>query len=284
MSHFSELSLPGKGITNAAVEYQEPKVVNAYSQERPEDHSPPMLTDFTKWSERDIVAFLEQRGEDYDDCVGFDALAARCAECEANTGPATKPTAQSGAVVDEEDPLEAFMAENEAAAAQPSVQQPESRQTAACDDADHMESYLAAHAARQQAVIKENVGTAYDSDEEVYETARAIDEANNASADRQNKDVDPLPSIDHSTIDYKPFRRDFYDENPELFIMDDDEVLEARRRMQMHVSGRDVPKPISEFHHCGLPKQLEDVIAASGFRTPTAIQAQVLPVCFLVLY
>jgi hypothetical protein len=282
MSYFSGFSVSGKVISNAGVEYQEPKIVNAYSHDRTVASVAPVPTDFTQWSEKDIVAFLEQRGEDYEDCIDFYALVARAAECEENTGPATQRPTQPVTGTDEEDPLEAFMADNEIAASKPSVQQPEVRHTAACDDADHMESYIAAHAARQQAVSKENVSTAYDSDEEVYATARAIEEANDASIDRSRKDVDPLPDIDHSTIDYKPFRRNFYDENPELFIMEDSEVLEARRGMQVQASGTDVPKPISEFYHCGLPKPLADVVAASGFRVPTAVQAQVLPVCFLV--
>ena len=33
-----------------------------------------MGTDFAQWSEAEIRAFLDQRGEDYDDCPDLDAL------------------------------------------------------------------------------------------------------------------------------------------------------------------------------------------------------------------
>ena len=45
-----------------------------------------MGTDFTSWSEKEIVAFLDRRGEDHDDCLDAFALVARAQECEHNTG------------------------------------------------------------------------------------------------------------------------------------------------------------------------------------------------------
>jgi hypothetical protein len=33
-----------------------------------------MATDFSQWSEAEVRAFLEQRGEDYDDCQDLAAL------------------------------------------------------------------------------------------------------------------------------------------------------------------------------------------------------------------
>ena len=45
-----------------------------------------MGTDFTSWSEKEIIAFLDRRGEDYEDCIDAFALVARAQECEHNTG------------------------------------------------------------------------------------------------------------------------------------------------------------------------------------------------------
>jgi hypothetical protein len=45
-----------------------------------------MGTDFTTWSEKEIVAFLDRRGEDHDDCIDAFALVERAKECEHNTG------------------------------------------------------------------------------------------------------------------------------------------------------------------------------------------------------
>ena len=237
-----------------------------------------MPTDFTQWSETDVKAFLDLRGEDYDDCVDAYALMARAAECEHNTGPATKPGAQQAPQDDEEDPLEAFMADNAVTATAPS-HRTQDAQPAACDTEDHMDAYVAAHAARRHAPSGAVAARAAyaDSDDEVYAAAQAIDDAK-AQQEPQRKDADPLPAVDHSAIAYAPFQKAFYDESPELFVMEEEEVAEVRGRLQLRVSGPDAPKPVADFDQCGLPKPLREAVAAAGYTEPTAIQAQVLPV------
>ena len=281
------MELPDPARFNAAHEYEDPAQLRALH--RPAEQPAAMAgagTDFATWAQSEVVAFLEQRGEDYDDCTDFAALRQRAAECEHNTGPAVKPTAQpapgqqGNSAIDDDDPLDAFMADN--AAAEASAPQRDTNAPAlaadALDEADRMADYISAHDASKRA--KQAPSAAYDSDDEVYAVADAIERegAKSQPGPPERRDADPLPPVDHSTIRYAPFKRDFYDEHPELFIQDEAEVAAARQRQQMHVTGRDVPKPVAEFAQCGLPKGLNDVLAAQGFAQPTAIQAQVLPV------
>ena len=289
--------LPNTVLKNAGKEYEEPKVVQALHRQAAPTAAAAAPTNFSEWSQQEIVAFLDLRGEEYDDCIDFYALAARAAECEHNTGPAARPAPPAAtADLEEEDPLEAFMAGNAAAAAaEPAKPPPTATAAAACDEVDDMEEYIEAHAARRAprgaptatpppVAATTAAGCASD-DEEVYAAAAAAAAAANGSAadGAPRRDVEPLPPVDHAAIAYPPFKRSFYDEPPDLFVLEEEEVAAARERLAVRVTGGDAPKPIAEFDHCGFPKPLADAITAAGFTEPTAIQAQVLPVRLLVL-
>ena len=276
----------------ATKQYEEPVQHRALHRSEATQAAAP--TNFSEWTEQEINSFLDQRGEDYDDCIDFYALVARAAECEHNTGPATKPTAASAAdaaEVEEDDPLDAFMAGNAETVASDAHKPARHQAAEVLDTEDAMADYIDAHEAhkqqRQQQQLVQSTAAApidtsgYGSDEEVYAVAQALEADSGQQEGPLRKNVEPLPPVDHKQIAYKPFKRSFYDEHPELFVLEDTEVAEQRRQLQVRVTGADVPKPVSTFAHCGLPKQLEAVVAEQGFTAPTAIQAQVLPVrCF----
>lgn len=264
-------------------EYIEPEVVQAMHPTPQPAGAAAQHTDFTAWTDAEIIAFLDRRGEDHDDCSDRPALIARAEECEHNTGPAERNQPPAGGSADEEeDPLEAFMADNAAAAA--AAQRAPA--TAGCDDEDAMDDYIAAHAARGRAPTApaaavtaaplSRSGVASD-DEEVYAAAAAAATPSDEPGP-PSRHVDPLPPVNHAAISYPPFRRNFYDEPPDLFVLDDEEVAAARAALGIVVRGKDVPKPISEFDHAGFVKPLAAAVQAAGFAAPTAIQAQVLPV------
>ncbi|RXH68416.1 hypothetical protein DVH24_030749 [Malus domestica] len=58
----------------------------------------------------------------------------------------------------------------------------------------------------------------YDSDEEVYATAKAVDaglleyDSNDNPIVLDKRKIEPIPALDHSSIDYEPFNKDFYEE------------------------------------------------------------------------
>lgn len=50
-----------------------------------------------------------------------------------------------------------------------------------------------------------------------------------------------------------PFEKNFYVESPEVEKMSEVEVEEYRKRREITVEGRDVPKPIKSFRDTGFP-------------------------------
>lgn len=53
--------------------------------------------------------------------------------------------------------------------------------------------------------------------------------------------------------DLPPFEKNFYVESPSIAAMTEGEVEEYRRRREITIEGRDVPKPIKSFHDVGFP-------------------------------
>ncbi|KAF8073162.1 DEAD-box ATP-dependent RNA helicase 24 [Scenedesmus sp. PABB004] len=317
---------PFVGDVRPGQAYVEPKVYQQPSLDQ-EAAPRPQGTEFSAWGEAEIRAFLEERGGDHDDCATHAQLVERAAETEANTGPARRPGGAAAAPAgggagadggggaagaaaadggggdddddddDEYDPLEAFMADihQEVAANKPNKAAGAAGGAAACDEAaDPATEYMAVRAARgagSAAAIAAGVAAAgYDSDEEVYATARALDAA--AEADGRGGDsdderargaagkrgaVDPLAPVDHGAVDYADFGKDFYTEAPAIAAMTDQEVRDYRRELQVHVSGFDPPRPIKTFGQAGFDHHLLGAIKKAGYDAPTPIQAQALP-------
>ncbi|KAG7667857.1 hypothetical protein Ndes2526B_g01740 [Nannochloris sp. 'desiccata'] len=211
--------------------YEEPKAVHAIAPKDDSDFQDYDLiagggygvggggkdtTDLTAWSEEEIRSFLDQRGEDFDDCHSFDALVQRAKECETNTGPATRiPTSAKGAAAtagnkpgnnpndkEEEDidPLDAFMAEIDTLETKSKL--PHSSQASnkkarleVEEEDDHVAEYLerrqqkqdknkVPHLHQQQQsqqqfayLSRKSESEGYNSDEEVYAAARVADAA-----------------------------------------------------------------------------------------------------------
>lgn len=57
----------------------------------------------------------------------------------------------------------------------------------------------------------------------------------------------------------------------------DAEVEAFRRKHQMTIAGREVPKPVETFDEAGFPRYVMDEVKAQGFPAPTAIQSQGWP-------
>ncbi|WIA29633.1 hypothetical protein OEZ86_012120 [Tetradesmus obliquus] len=316
---------PYYGDVRPGQEYQEPRLYQQpnYSY----DDAGREGTDFTQWSEADIKAFLDERGGDFDDCSSFEQLVERAVETEINTGPARPPQAGSAADAsdgqaaaaeatamqerpppaaaavadqndddDEYDPLEAFMAEINQEVKENRPNKPPGAQQAAqaCDEAaDPATEYMAVRAARgatSAAAIAAGIAAAgYDSDEEVYATAKALqqqaeaegrvgdsdDDAKAAAA--KSRTIDPLAPVDHSLLEYDDFAKDFYTEHPSIAAMSEQQVREYRKQLQVHVSGFDPPKPVQTFGQAGFDHLLLGAIKKAGYEQPTAIQAQALP-------
>lgn len=114
-------------------------------------------------------------------------------------------------------------------------------------------------------------GLEYSSEEEEEDLKLTID----GLANKQKKE---LAKVDHTTVEYQPFRKNFYIEVPELSRMTQAEVEAFREESEgIKVKGKACPKPIKEWAQCGVSKKVLDVLKKSNFEKPTPIQTQAIP-------
>lgn len=89
--------------------------------------------------------------------------------------------------------------------------------------------------------------------------------------------IDPLPPIDHSTIEYAPFEKNFNIVHEEIAGLSKEQVKSLRETLGIKVTGPDPPHPVSSFAHFGFDDSLMKVIRKSEYTQPTPIQAQAIP-------
>ena len=122
---------------------------------------------------------------------------------------------------------------------------------------------------------------------EAWETLDTEDGATLAAEDEQLRTLELLrekakkkkllDQIDHQTIDYKPFRKDFYIEAPDLASLSPTAVERLRKSLDIKVKGKNCPNPITTWNQCGMPNALTQMLLTNGFPTPFAIQQQAVP-------
>lgn len=87
-----------------------------------------------------------------------------------------------------------------------------------------------------------------------------------------------MATVDHSKVDYEPFRKAFYHPPAEVEEMSEEDAERLRMEMDaIKVRGKDCPKPLTKWSHCGLPGACLDVIKRLDYKSPTSIQAQAIP-------
>lgn len=99
-----------------------------------------------------------------------------------------------------------------------------------------------------------------------------------AMAQKLTKKKKEIPNINHSKMNYEPFRKSFYVEPLELQELDETEVDELRLALDgIKIRGQNCPKPVQKWSQCGMPSQSLNVIQSLGYEKPTSIQAQAIP-------
>ncbi|VVT55285.1 uncharacterized protein SAPINGB_P004520 [Magnusiomyces paraingens] len=97
-------------------------------------------------------------------------------------------------------------------------------------------------------------------------------------AQLEKKKRKDIPTVDHSKINYEPFRKQFYFELPEISSLSSEEVDMMRLELDgIKVRGSKCPAPVFKWSQFGLPVPVMEVINNLGFEKPTSIQAQSLP-------
>ncbi|XP_051118767.1 DEAD-box ATP-dependent RNA helicase 24 isoform X2 [Andrographis paniculata] len=187
---------------------------------------------------------------------------------------------------DEVDPLDAFMEglqEEIKAAPPPKAKEKFDKYKDDVED-DPVESFLKSKKDLGLQLAADALHAGYNSDEEVYAAAKAVDagtleydsDDNPIIVDKRK--IEPIPALDHSAIDYEPFNKDFYEEKPSISGMSNQDVADYRASLAIRVSGFDVPKPIKVFDDCGFSVELMKAIAKQSYEKPTPIQCQALPI------
>lgn len=120
--------------------------------------------------------------------------------------------------------------------------------------------------------------------EEIEERQNLIEydkDGNILSVKRVKREIEPLPVIDHSKIDYPPFKKIFYVEHDEIAKLNQEQSEGLRSKLEIKVSGDSPPKPVCSFAHFKFDQQLMRVIRRSEYTQPTPIQAQAIPATLL---
>ncbi|KAF7127196.1 hypothetical protein RHSIM_Rhsim11G0030400 [Rhododendron simsii] len=152
------------------------------------------------------------------------------------------------------------------------------------EEDDPMESFLRAKKDVGLTLASEALHAGYDSDEEVYAAAKAVDagmveyESDDNPILLDKRKIEPIPPLDHTSVDYEAFNKDFYEEKPSISGMSEQDVIEYKKSLAIRVSGFDVPRPIKTFEECGFSADLMKTIAKQAYEKPTAIQCQALPI------
>lgn len=111
-----------------------------------------------------------------------------------------------------------------------------------------------------------------------YSSEEEIEDIKDTAANLANKHKKELAKIDHSSVSYMPFRKNFYVEVPELAKMTPAEVDAYKVELEgIQVKGKGCPKPIKTWAHCGISKKEMDVLKRLQFEKPTPIQCQAIP-------
>ncbi|KAI3741744.1 hypothetical protein L1987_59418 [Smallanthus sonchifolius] len=191
-----------------------------------------------------------------------------------------------GADDGEIDPLDAFMEgiHEEMRAPPPRKAKEKADKFRDDDDDDPMESFLRAKKDVGLTLASDALHAGYNSDEEVYAAAKAVDagmleyDSDDNPIVIDKKKIEPIAALDHGSIDYEPFNKDFYEEKPSISGMSEQDVAEYRKSLAIRVSGFDVPRPIKTFAEAGFSVELMKAIAKQAYEKPTSIQCQSLPI------
>ncbi|KAF3560405.1 hypothetical protein F2Q69_00010273 [Brassica cretica] len=186
---------------------------------------------------------------------------------------------------DEEiDPLDAFMEgipEEMKSAPPPKLKAKAERYK---DDDDHVVSFVKAKKDLGLTLAADALNAGNNSDEEVYAAAKAVDagmleydsDDNPIVVDKRK--IEPIQALDHSSVDYEPINKDFYEEYLLYPGMSEQEALDYRHSLGIRVSGFDVRRPVKTFEDCGFSSQIMSAIKKQAYEKPTTIQCQALPI------
>ncbi|CAO1426982.1 unnamed protein product [Diamesa serratosioi] len=137
---------------------------------------------------------------------------------------------------------------------------------------------VSGNAKKQQIEIKKGELIEQNQDGLEYSSEEEQEDIKDTAANLANKQKKELAKIDHSTMDYSSFKKNFYVEVPELAKMSNDDVELYKTELEgIQVKGKGCPKPIKTWAQCGISKKEMETLKKLCFEKPTPIQCQAIP-------
>jgi len=143
-----------------------------------------------------------------------------------------------------------------------------------------------AAAKEQEAKAKKKAKEAF-GDEEEQRMESDPDRSEESSEEEQESYFDlvkrfttkkTLPEVDHSKVNYPPFRKNLYIQVKELTNLKPHEVEDLRRTHgDIRVRGKYCPCPVKSFMQCGLPDKIIKILERRDYDQPFPIQMQAMP-------
>mmetsp|Transcript_10683 Transcript_10683/g.32699 ORF Transcript_10683/g.32699 Transcript_10683/m.32699 type:complete len:275 (-) Transcript_10683:1363-2187(-) len=188
---------------------------------------------------------------------------------------------EKGAAEEEEDDdLDAYMAQINKEAKKDASQRIHQRNPFEKeDDDDPVTSYMAFRKEKEEETAR-SAEEARKAEEEERSQESDGDEDDPERAARQKKSIEDIPGVDHASIAYQPFQRDFYEPHPKVAGLSAREIDEVRAEIGLKVSGSGrIPAPVQSFSELpSLGRTVLDAVKRHGYELPTEIQSQALPV------
>jgi hypothetical protein len=86
-----------------------------------------------------------------------------------------------------------------------------------------------------------------------------------------------LKAVDHSKIDYIPFKKNLYIVPRSIANLSADDVADRRAKLKVKVRGKGAPTPVLTFEECGLSEKILKILEKQNITSPYPVQAQCLP-------
>ena len=230
-----------------------------------------LRVEFRRWRASQLDSFLRERGVALDDDASLETKIERACEEESRGDVEGERALEE----DEVDPLDAFMADLETTTTKSTTKSTGTRDDDDDDDDDDaFERSMLVMSARGKPVGgRRGAGREREEEEEDGEDGDAARAKERGRAAR-----DEAPVVDHASVSYDAFTRVTYAVPRELAEMSVEEVVAARRALDVRVEGCDLA-PTTRFGQGGaLDVDALRALKRLGFESPTGVQAQCLPV------
>jgi hypothetical protein len=137
---------------------------------------------------------------------------------------------------------------------------------------------LKAQEAALAAVRKESMGRVFAGEGDIIDEVEVLEKKKTAlEMLEEAKRGKMLKEIDHSKIEYLPFRKNLYIVPRALSKLSDAEVLEKREDLHVKVRGKGCPVPVDTWEQCGLSDRILQIIHKHALKEPFPIQKQAIP-------